>query len=94
MPSRGLKEIRKSLTDRCNRVLLMYRRHCAPAVQSGQVSRGTTVDVQGQGLIGTVDITRRIQVATPIYVVYAQDKGFERSAFNCIPFEEIGGHKS
>ena len=38
MATKSLKDIRKALTDRCNRVLLMYRRHCAPAVQSGQVS--------------------------------------------------------
>ena len=38
MPSKGLKDIRKALGDRCNRILGMYRRHCAPAVQAGQVS--------------------------------------------------------
>ncbi|ORY28021.1 putative ER to Golgi transport-related protein [Naematelia encephala] len=37
MPSKSLKDIRKNLTDRCNKVLLMYRRHCAPAVQAGQL---------------------------------------------------------
>ncbi|KAK8850698.1 hypothetical protein IAR55_004618 [Kwoniella newhampshirensis] len=37
MPSRNLRDIRKALTERCNRVLLMYRRHCAPAVQQGQL---------------------------------------------------------
>ncbi|OXM76086.1 protein transporter SEC24 [Cryptococcus neoformans Bt63] len=34
---RSLRDIRKSLTDRANRVLLMYRKHCAPAVQHGQL---------------------------------------------------------
>jgi hypothetical protein len=38
MTNKSLKDIRKSLMDRCNRVLLMYRKHCAPAVQQGQVS--------------------------------------------------------
>ena len=42
MVSKNLKDIRKALTDRCNRVLLMYRRHCAPAVQSGQVRQSIT----------------------------------------------------
>jgi protein transport protein SEC24 len=37
MASRNLKDIRKALGDRCNKVLLMYRKHCAPAVQPGQV---------------------------------------------------------
>ncbi|WVR08759.1 hypothetical protein IAU60_005817 [Kwoniella sp. DSM 27419] len=37
LPTRPLREIKKALTDRCNRVLLMYRRHCAPAVQQGQL---------------------------------------------------------
>ncbi|KAI9633449.1 uncharacterized protein MKK02DRAFT_38103 [Dioszegia hungarica] len=37
MPSKQLKDIRKMLTDRCNRVLLMYRRHCAGATQQGQL---------------------------------------------------------
>ncbi|WVF67842.1 hypothetical protein IAT40_002603 [Kwoniella sp. CBS 6097] len=37
MPTRPLREIKKALSDRCNRVLLMYRRHCAPAVQQGQL---------------------------------------------------------
>ncbi|EIW66261.1 hypothetical protein TREMEDRAFT_35099 [Tremella mesenterica DSM 1558] len=37
MPSKGLRDIRKALTDRCNRVLYMYRRHCAPAVAAGQL---------------------------------------------------------
>ncbi|WVQ86219.1 hypothetical protein IAT38_008387 [Cryptococcus sp. DSM 104549] len=34
---RNLRDIRKSLNERCNRVLLSYRRHCAPAVQQGQL---------------------------------------------------------
>jgi protein transport protein SEC24 len=39
MGAKSLKEIRKSLGDRCNRVLAAYRKHCAPAVGQGQVSR-------------------------------------------------------
>jgi len=38
MATRSLKDIRKALGDRCNKVLLMYRKHCAPAVRAGQVS--------------------------------------------------------
>jgi protein transport protein SEC24 len=37
MPSKPLREIRRSLQDKTNRMLLMYRKHCAPAVQQGQV---------------------------------------------------------
>nr|XP_019007763.1 protein transporter SEC24 [Kwoniella pini CBS 10737]OCF46544.1 protein transporter SEC24 [Kwoniella pini CBS 10737] len=37
MPTRTLRDIKKALTERCNRVLLMYRKHCAPAVQQGQL---------------------------------------------------------
>lgn len=37
MTSKSLKDVRKNLQDRCNRPLLMYRKHCAPAVQAGQV---------------------------------------------------------
>ena len=37
MGSKPLREIRKTLSERSNRVLLMYRRHCAPAVQAGQL---------------------------------------------------------
>ncbi|WVW80627.1 hypothetical protein I302_102613 [Kwoniella bestiolae CBS 10118] len=37
MPTRSLRDIKKALTERCNRVLLMYRKHCAPAVQQGQL---------------------------------------------------------
>ena len=37
MGNKPLRDIRKSLTDKSNRLLLMYRRHCAPAVQAGQV---------------------------------------------------------
>ncbi|WRT70883.1 uncharacterized protein IL334_007882 [Kwoniella shivajii] len=37
MPTRNLRDIKKALTERCNRVLLMYRKHCAPAVQQGQL---------------------------------------------------------
>ncbi|GMK56207.1 hypothetical protein CspeluHIS016_0300470 [Cutaneotrichosporon spelunceum] len=37
LPVKRLKDIRRQLIERCNRVLLMYRKHCAPAVQSGQL---------------------------------------------------------
>lgn len=38
MPTRSLKDIRKTLGDRCNKVLAAYRKHCAPSVGQGQVS--------------------------------------------------------
>ncbi|ODN77810.1 hypothetical protein L202_04933, partial [Cryptococcus amylolentus CBS 6039] len=34
---RSLRDIRKSLSSRCNRILLMYRKHCAAAVSQGQL---------------------------------------------------------
>nr|ODN99776.1 protein transporter SEC24 [Cryptococcus depauperatus CBS 7855] len=34
---RSLRDIRKSLTERCNRILLMYRKYCASAVQPRQL---------------------------------------------------------
>ncbi|KAK4685909.1 protein transport protein SEC24, partial [Tremellales sp. Uapishka_1] len=37
MPQKNLKEIKRNLTDRCNKILLMYRKHCAAAVQIGQL---------------------------------------------------------
>ncbi|TXT05981.1 hypothetical protein VHUM_03742 [Vanrija humicola] len=37
LPYKGLRDIRKHLIERANRVLLMYRKHCAPAVQAGQL---------------------------------------------------------
>ncbi|ORX40834.1 hypothetical protein BD324DRAFT_678254 [Kockovaella imperatae] len=37
MPQKALKDIRTNLSNRCNRILLMYRKHCAPAVQQGQL---------------------------------------------------------
>lgn len=37
LPVKGLRDLRKALIERCNRVLLMYRKHCASAVQSGQL---------------------------------------------------------
>lgn len=39
MSSKMLRDIRQNLTARNNKVLLMYRRHCAAAVQAGQVSK-------------------------------------------------------
>lgn len=37
LPYKNLREIRKNAIERANRVLYMYRKHCAPAVQSGQL---------------------------------------------------------
>lgn len=35
---KSLPDIRRALTERCVKVLLMYRKHCAAATQPGQVS--------------------------------------------------------
>ena len=51
MGTKPLRDIRKNLSDRCNKVLLMYRKHCAPAVQAGQVRWYTIIQLvthQGQ----------------------------------------------
>jgi len=37
LATKQLREIRKQVIERANRVLLLYRKHCAPAVQSGQL---------------------------------------------------------
>lgn len=78
MTSKNLKDIRKSLSDRCNKVLLMYRRHCAPAVQVGQVClfRGTT----SQALTPVADLAGGFQALAAVYAVHAQVETSERCA--------------
>ncbi|KAL7423034.1 COPII coat Sec23p-Sfb3p heterodimer component [Cryptotrichosporon argae] len=37
MPGKNLRDIRKALNERATRILVAYRRHCAPAVKMGQL---------------------------------------------------------
>lgn len=75
---RSLRDIRKSLTDRANRVLLMYRKHCAPAVQHGQVSQRTLFKSPICTNISLAHITGRFQAPAPIRTLYDQVETHQR----------------
>lgn len=76
MPTKNLKDIRRSLGARCNKVLLMYRKHCAPAVQPGQVSQ-CHCHVLPNSLTITAHPSRRVQAPSALYFVHAQVKATE-----------------
>ena len=79
MLQKNLREIRANLTARCNRVLLMYRRHCAPAVQQGQVSRlGSEGD---SAHTRTAHLAGELQAATAIYALHVEMQTAERLVF-------------
>ena len=84
MVNKNLKDIRKTLTDRCNRVLLMYRRHCAPAVQSGQASfclqAFSTLLKYAFSLLAHPP--GRLQTSSALYPLHAEIEGIERYSGN------------
>lgn len=94
MPSKALKDLRKTLTDRTNRVLLMYRRHCASAVQAGQVGLPLGLAVWPQ-LTLAAHLTRRLQAVTSLHAVYAQEQVPQGSVYLAtlpVDADQVGGN--
>jgi protein transport protein SEC24 len=73
MPSKSLRDIRQNLQDKTNRMLLMYRKHCAPAVQQGQV--GYSDDATP---LTPAHPAGRAQAAPAVHPVHAQVEAAQR----------------
>ena len=76
MGSKNLKDIRRVLADKSNKVLFMYRKHCAPAVQAGQVSPpGLGVYRE---LTSTAHLAGRVQTITAVHALHDEVQAVER----------------